>query len=219
MPPSIIALAVVILAALVVPPPAWSQVEHRLGVTGSLEFAHTTADDGFLGSGAGWSAGLDVRLTPTTSVAVDAGAERHVREFRFGTAVTLPDGSLVPHFLRSRSDGTAMFLMTRLVHAFGRAAVRPVIWAGVGVMRAPGTRHRITNESPLPPGTSLPPGFVADDRGPAVTAGVSEGGGGLEIAWRAGWTVTPYAALRLAGTGNVGPKYILRTGLGAVWRW
>lgn len=201
------------------PSAADAQPRHRLGVSGAVEFAHTTADDSFLGAGLGWSTGLDLRLTPSTNFGLDVGAERQVRDFRFAIPVTLPDGSFSTYFVGSRSEGTALFFTARLSHAFGRASVRPVIWGGAGLMHYLGGRYRVTDQPTLPPGATLPADFVNTDRGPAVTAGVTEGGAGLEVALHGRFAVTPYGSLRLASSGNAGPKYIIRTGVSVVARW
>ncbi len=192
--------------------PAQAQDRSRVGFFGGLEFAHITEDEGLLGTGPGVRGGLTIRLSPSTMVEFEIGAERHIRNFVFYGSPTVPTFAPVPYEVRW--SGTAGFGVARLTHAFGRRAVRPIAWGGAGVMHQAGTRHEITDDGGLP--------FPDAERrsvSPAVTAFVLDGGGGVDVAVGREWRVRPYAGMRLAFTGGYGPRYILRTGADIGWRW
>jgi hypothetical protein len=65
----------------------------------------------------------------------------------------------------------------------------------------------------VPPGFVLQPGYLETHRGTSVSALALDGGLGLEIRASRRLSVAPFAGVRLAKTGNFGPKYIVRTGI------
>lgn len=192
----------------------------RVRLTGALEFVHTTADDGGLGRGAGWSGGLEFALTPSTSVGFDAGAERYGRDSRFGVGLTVPGRPVEPYFYDSSSRGTAVYVMARIAHAFTSGSVRPMIFGGVGLMHDGGSTTRLT---PAPgqviPDSGQVPQFAAEQHGEAVSALASEGGAGFNVRVNTGLSIDPYIGFRFVRTGNAGPKYVVRSGAAVAVRW
>ena len=65
----------------------------------------------------------------------------------------------------------------------------------------------------VPPGIVLQPGYLETHPGTSVSALAVDGGFGVDVRASRQLTVTPFAGLRLAMTGNFGPKYIVRTGI------
>lgn len=211
---------------------AGAQPANRLGLGGGIEYANITEDDGFLGDGLGWTANVEWRWTRNTAVEFELSRERHVREGRAGTVFAQSDGSLVPYSFTWRWEGTATFLFGTVTRTFGAWRVRPLLFGGGGLMRHPGTMSITTDFSPsgepfaLPPDVPAPEAEAAPDpgarlyhRGRGATAAAIEGGGGLAVRAGERLVVRPYAALRLATTGNYGPKYIIRSGLRVMVLW
>jgi hypothetical protein len=190
-----------------------------LGLGSGIDYAHITEDDAFLGDGLGWTARVEWRLTRNTALEFELSRERHLREGEAGTGFLQPDGSFVPYFFRWRWEGTATFLMGTVTRAFGDSRVRPMIWGGGGLLHHPGTVYSTTGLSQLPPETELPPGFEESRQGRGVTAAAIEGGAGAGVRTGDYLVVRPYAALRLANTGNYGPKYIIRSGVRVMVHW
>ena len=73
------AVIVASLGLLLLASPLSAQTVGRLSIVGTIEYARITEDDGFLGAGAGAAGGVQLQLTDGTSVALEMGAERHVR--------------------------------------------------------------------------------------------------------------------------------------------
>jgi hypothetical protein len=122
--------------------------------------------------------------------------------------------------------------MGTVTRAFGDSRVRPMIWGGGGLLRHPGTMSSATDFSPagepfiLPPWLPAPEAELAPDfgarlqsRGPGVTAAAIESGVGAAVSATDHLVVRPYATLRLANTGNYGPKYIIRSGVRVMVHW
>jgi hypothetical protein len=212
-PPLVIGLLTAVAVGLIGPAPAGAQPASRWFAAGAVELARTTEDDGFLGSGPGWSAGLGLRLTSKTSVTIEVGGERHVRNLRHGFTVTDATGRLHTLFADTRWDGTGSFAIGAVSRTLGRGRARPVVWGGGGWLWHGGTRYIVVRRDELPPGAE-PPGWIYQDTtGRAVNAPVVEGGGGVEFEAGARLAVRPYASLRLIGTDNEGPKYVVRYGM------
>jgi hypothetical protein len=188
-------------------------------VTGSAEYARITEDDGFLGAGPGVSGGVEFALTDATTIGVDGGMTRHIRDLGFHAIAFDADGRPVPLAYTLRWEGTARFVMLTVAHAFGTTSIRPVVWSGAGWMSHGGTSSRPLTMPQVPPGYILQddPGVARQGRG--VTAFAFEGGGGIDVEVTPRVTVRPFAALRLANTGNVGPKYIIRSGARVAVAW
>lgn len=118
--------------------------------------------------------------------------------------------------MRTRSEGTATFVIGSVARQFGSARARPVIWGGAGIMHHPGTLGTVDEVIGLPPGVVLPPSF-ADRRGPAVTALAFDGGAGLDVLTTDRLSARPYAGSRFIRTGNHGPKLEWRVGVRLSW--
>jgi hypothetical protein len=191
----------------------------RWRAAGAIEFAHITEDDGFLGSGPGGSGAVEARLTDATSVGVEVGVMRHIRDLGFHAVAFDPAGRIEAFPYTERWEGTATFVMGTLSHAFGSARARPVIWGGVGSMSHGGTSRGPRTMPQIPPGYTLQDGDAVARKGRSSSAFAMEGGAGLDVDVTERLTLRPFAGLRLVNTGNVGPKYILRAGLRLAAGW
>lgn len=189
-------------------------------VAGGLEYAHVTGDDGYLGAGPGVSGGVEFALTEAFTIGVEGGVARHRRDLDFYAIAFDADGRLLPLPYTERWEGTARFVMLTVAHAWGATSIRPVVLASAGMMSHGGTSGRPLTTPQVPPGYTLQhDGGVVTRRGRHVTAFAFEGGGGVDIDVAPRVTLRPFAALRLTGTGNVGPKYIIRSGARVVVAW
>jgi hypothetical protein len=205
------ALATLMLA--VVPPPTVSAQSRPIGVTGGLDFARMTDDESFLGSGMGLSGGIQWRLTRATALEIEAGRERHVRDLGFHAVVYDAQGRIDAVPYTQRWEGNSTFVVGSLSHAFGTGTVRPVVWGGGGVMFDDGTERGPVTPPVVPPGFTLQPGDPQSGQDPSATAFVFDGGAGIDSRVSSRVTLRPFAGVRLAGTGETGPKYILRFGV------
>jgi hypothetical protein len=192
-------------------------------VAATVEYASITEDDGFLGAGMGVAAGLGFRLTPATSVEVEVGVERNVRDLAFHAVAFDAQGHPAGFPFTERWEGTATFLLGSLSRTFGRSRAAPVVWGGGGLMHHGGTTRRPLTQPEIPPGFTLQAedaaALAASRRGRATNALVADGGAGVEIRVSDRVTIRPFAALRLANTENVGPKYIIRGGARMAYQW
>jgi hypothetical protein len=196
---------IIILLSLAVSASAQSTIG-RWGAFAGVEVAHSTEDEGFLGAGPGVYGGVSYRLARNTSLAMEIGTERHVRDFRFLTAVP---GQIQPVPFDVRWAGSAVFLVANVQHGFGATRARPFVFGGGGLMHDAGTTRRIVDRSEVPASVTLPPHFDS----PSATVSVIDGGGGVEIRIRDRLRLEPFAGIRLASSGETGPKYIVRYGL------
>jgi len=192
---------------------AWAQPPGRLTVTGTIEHARITDDDSFLGSGFGGGGGIQWRLTDATAIELEIGREHHRRDF--GSFAVAFDAQGRPQALpyTRRWEGTATFVIASVSHAFGSGPVRPVLWGGGGVMSHGGTRRGPIVAPQVPPGLVLQPGDFDSIDGAASRALAADGGLGVDVRIAPRISMRPFAGLRLVGTENVGPKYIVRTGV------
>jgi hypothetical protein len=188
-------------------------------VAGALEYARITEDEGFLGAGPGVSGGVEFALTEATTLGVDGGATRHIRDLDFHAVAFDAEGRPVPLPYTERWEGTAGFVMITVAHAFGATPIRPVVWGGAGLMSHGGTSSRQLTTPQVPPGYILQDDDGFTRQGRRVTAFAFEGGGGMDVEVTPRVTVRPFAALRLANTANVGPKYIIRSGARVAVAW
>jgi hypothetical protein len=202
--------AALVLLAL---PAASVAQDGRWRVAGSVEYAHITEDDGFLGAGPGGSGTVELRLTGATSVGVEVGAMRHVRDLGFHAIAFDANGRIEAFPYTERWEGTATFVMATVSHAFGSARARPVVWGGVGLMSHSGTSSGPLTMPEIPAGYTVQEGDVVARTGRSSSALAMDGGGGVDIDVADRVSVRPFAGLRLVNTGNFGPKYIIRAGV------
>jgi len=214
---SVLALACV--ASLAVTHTVLAQPSGRLSATGTIEYARITEDDGYLGAGFGGAGGLQFRLTDATSVELEVGRERHVRDLGFSAVAYDAQGRPEPFPFTERWEGTATFVLGLVSHTFGSARVRPVVWGGGGLMAHGGTSRGPLTFPQVRPGFTLQPGSLDSRTGRSSTALVVDGGIGADVRLTDRLTVRPFGGLRLANTGNVGPKYIVRSGARIAYRW
>jgi hypothetical protein len=200
-----------------------AQPAGRVSVTGAVEYASITEDDGFLGAGIGGAAGMAIHLTDATSLELEAGWERHARDLGFYAVAFDAQGRPEAFPFTERQKGMATFVLGLVSHSFGSRIVRPVVWSGGGLMHYGGTTAEALTRPAIPPGFTLPSGdaerLAGTRRGPGVNALVFDAGAGAKIRVTDGITATPFAGLRLAGAGNAGPKYIVRMGARLAYRW
>jgi hypothetical protein len=192
--------------------PVSAQTVGRLSIVGTIEYARITEDDGFLGAGAGVAGGVQLQLTDRTSLAVEVGTERHGRDLDLFAVAFDGQGRPVPLPLKVRWEGTAVFVVGSVAYAFGTARVRPVVSGGIGMMFHGGTERGPVAPPQVPPGHTLQPEDVETRRGRDVNALTLEGSFGADMRLTRRVVLRPFVGLRLANTGNVGPKYIIRAG-------
>jgi hypothetical protein len=190
-----------------------AQESRRLAVAGAVEYARITDDESFLGSGLGAAGTLGWRFTDATSLEVEVGRTRHVRDLHLFAVVHDAQGRFEPIPYTQRWQGTATFYLASIAHTFGTGSVRPVVWGGGGLMTHGGTLRGPVVAPQVPAGFTLQPGEGVTTRGQSSQALAVDGGVGVEIQVTPRVTVRPFAGLRLANTGNFGPKYLVRTGV------
>ena len=206
-------IAAALIALALIPRAAHAQTGGRLAVAGTLDYTRITEDDGFLGSGVGGAGTLGFRLTDATAVEVEVGRTRHVRDLGLFAVVRDAQGRTDAIPYTQRWKGTATFVIGSIAHTFGSGSVRPVLWGGGGLMTHGGTLRGPKAALQVPPGFSLQPGDGETRRGASSHALTLDGGIGVEVRVAPRVTVRPFAGLRLANTENVGPKYVVRTGV------
>lgn len=214
---------VVMYAAVVIicrPPQALSaQSDGSLSVVGTVEHTRITEDDGFLGDGFGGAFGVEFHLTAATSLEVEFGQQRHVRNLDLFAVAHDPQGRLMPLPYTEQWKGTATFILGLVSHAFGSARARPVVWGGVGLMSHGGTLRWPLVMPKVPSGFELQAFDAQTRRGRVSRAFAMDGGAGVDAGLTRRLTLRPFVGLRLASTGNFGPKYIVRTGARIGVRW
>lgn len=191
----------------------------RLSAVGTVEYARITEDDGYLGAGVGGAGGLQFHLTDATSVEVEIGLERHVRDLGFFALARDAQNRIQPVPYTEQWTGTATYVLGLVSHTFGSARARPVIWGGGGLMSHGGTSRGPLTLPEVPPGFTLEPIDTEVRRGRSSKAFAMDGGGGVDIRLAGPVTIRPFAGLRLVNTGNFGPKYVIRTGARIAVRW
>jgi hypothetical protein len=192
---------------------AWAQPAGRLTVTGTIEHARITDDESFLGSGLGGGGGVQWRLTDATAIELEIGREHHRRDFETFAVALDAQGRPQPLPYTRRWEGTATFVIASVSHTFGSGPVRPVMWGGGGFMSHGGTRRGPVVAPQVPPGLVLQPGDFDSSDGAGSQALAADGGLGVEVRIAPRISVRPFAGLRLVGTENFGPKYIVRAGV------
>ena len=202
-----------VLAIALIPEAGDAQTPWRWAVAGTLDYARITDDESFLGSGLGGAATLGWRLTGATGLEVEVGRTRHVRNLGFYAVAHDARGrpEAIPY--TQRWQGTATFAIAAITHSFGAGAVRPVVWGGGGLMTHGGTVRGPVVLPQVPAGFTLQPGEAETRRGSSSRALALDGGFGVDVRVAPRVTLRPFAGLRLANTGNVGPKYVVRTGI------
>lgn len=205
-------IAAAVTLALV-PRPALAQSSGRLLAAGTIEYGRITDDESFLGSGIGASGTVGWRLTEATSLEVEAGRTRHRRDLGLFAVVRDAQGRIEAIPYTQRWEGTATFLVASVAHTFGSGHVRPVVWGGGGVMTHGGTVRGPVAMVQVPPGYALQPGDADTRRGSKSNGLVADGGFGVDVRVAPRVTLRPFAGLRLTNTDNVGPKYVVRTGI------
>jgi hypothetical protein len=191
----------------------------RWRVAGAVEYAHITEDDGFLGAGPGASGSLEFALTDATTIGVEGGLMRHIRDLDLHAVAFDPNGRIEALPYIERWEGTAAFVIGTVSHAFGSARARPVVWGGVGIMSHGGTSRGPRTLPQIPPGYTLQAGDAVERQGRSSRARAMDGGAGVDIAVTERMVIRPFAGFRLVNTGNVGPKYIIRTGARVSMSW
>lgn len=205
------AAAAALIAA--VPAVASAQPAGRFSVAGTVDYARITDDESFLGSGIGVAGTAGWRFTDATSLEVEIGRMRHVRDLDLFAVVHDARGNVdaIPYTQRWR--GTATFAIASVAHTFGSGSIRPVVWGGGGWMTHGGTVRGPVALPQIPPGFTLQPGDADTTRGASSHALTIDGGVGVDIRVAPRVTLRPFAGLRLANTGNFGPKYVMRSGV------
>ena len=206
-------IAAAIAAVTLVPGVGYAQSAGRFSVGAALEYARITEDDGYLGAGFGGAGHVGWWMTDATALEIEAGRTRHVRDLGLFAVARDAQGRLEAVPFTERWEGTATFVVASVAHTFGAGPVRPVLWGGGGVMRHGGTTRGPLVAPQAPPGFSLQPGDGETRRGASSSGLVVDGGFGFDLHVAPRLTLRPFAGLRLVNTGNVGPKYIVRSGV------
>ena len=192
---------------------ARAQGPGRIGVGGTIDYARMTDDESLLGDGFGGAASVRWRFTEATALELEVGRTRHRRDFDTFAVAQDAQGRIQPIAYTRRWEGTATFVIASVAHTFGSGSVRPVLWGGGGLMFDGGTRRGPVVAPQPPPGFSLEPLGFATEQGASSKALVADGGAGVEVRVASRVTVRPFAGLRLTSAEQVGPKYIVRTGV------
>jgi hypothetical protein len=206
------------LVLLAVPAPAFAQSRPGPSIVGEVEYARITEDDGYLGAGFGGGGGVRFHLTDATSVGVDISRTHHVRDLGFYATAYDAAGRLEAFPFTERWEGNATWLLGTISHAFGSGRVRPLVWGGGGMMWHDGTSSGPLTMPQIPAGFTVQPGTLDSHSGQSVSAFAADGGVGVEVRLSDRMAIAPFAGLRLANTGNFGPKYIVRGGARIVFR-
>ena len=202
-----------LLVGMAMPGVARAQSTGRLSAAGTIEYARITDDESLLGAGIGGAGGVAWRLTDATALEIEAGRTRHVRDFHRVAVAVDGQGGFQQVPLVQRWEGAGTFVIASVAHAFGSGRARPVLWGGGGVMSHGGTRRGPVALPQVPPGFALQPLDTETIEGESSRALVADGGAGLEVRLAPRVSVRPFVGVRFANTGNVGPKYVIRTGV------
>lgn len=197
----------------VMPAMAGAQPTGRIGLAGTIDYARMTDDESLLGSGIGAAGSVRWRITGATGLEVEVGRTRHVRDLNLFAVAHDAQGRFEPVPYTARWEGTATFLVASVAHSFGAGRARPVLWGGGGFMSHGGTRRGPVAAPQPPPGFSLQPGDAQTRQGADSKALLADGGFGIDVRVAPRITVRPFAGLRLTSAGQIGPKYIVRTGV------
>lgn len=200
------------LALLAAPAGVYAQSVTKTSFVGSVEYARITEDDGVLGSGLGGGGGIQIELTEATALGVEISRTHHVRDLGLFAVAYDAAGRPEPYPLTERWEGNATWLIGTISHAFGSARVRPLIWGGGGMMWHSGTSTGPLTTPQVRAGFTLQPGTLDRRKGQSTSALATDAGVGVEVRISRRLAIAPFAGLRLANTGNFGPKYIVRGG-------
>jgi hypothetical protein len=209
----------VFVVALATAQSAFAQPNGRVSVVGTVEYAHIPEDEGFLGAGIGAAGGLQFHLTESTSVAVEVGRQRHVRDLEFFAVAFDSAGHPQPLPYIERWEGTATFVLGLVSRTFGSGRARPAVWGGAGHMSHGGTTRGPLTQPQVPPGFTLQSGDAETRTGGSSKAFLADGGFGVDVNATDRVTVRPFVGFRLVNTGGFGPKYIIRSGARVAVRW
>lgn len=216
---TIVAACAIVPIVLATPQALLAQPNGRVSMVGAVEHARITEDDGYLGAGFGGAGGMQFHLTNATSLEIEIGRERHIRDLGLFAVAYDAQSRLQALPYTERWKGTATFVLGLVSRAFGSTRARPVIWGGGGLMSHGGTLRGPLTLPQVPPGFTLQPGDSKARRGRSSNAFAMDGGVGVDVRFTDRLTVRPFAGLRLVNTGNFGPKYIIRSGSRIAFRW
>jgi len=208
-----IGIVLIVIGVVAMSRSASAQAPGRVGVAGTIDYARMTDDESFLGGGIGGAGSVQWRFTEATGLEVEVGRTRHVRDLDLFAVAQDAQGRIQPVPYTQRWEGTATFLVASLAHTFGSGRARPVLWGGGGLMYHGGTRRGPVVAPQAPPGFSLQPLGLETHEGSSSNALVADGGVGIDVRVAQRITVRPFAGLRLTSAEQVGPKYIVRTGV------
>ena len=192
---------------------AGSAQQPGLTLGGAVDYMRLTEDESFLGAGVGASGSVGWRLTEATGIEVEVGRTRHVRDLGLFAVARDAQGRIEPLPYTERWQGTATFVTASLSHSFGSGRARPVVWGGGGLMSHGGTRRGPLAAPQVPPGLTLQAGDAQTREGAGSKGLVADGGFGVDVRIASRITLRPFAGLRLVNAGEIGPKYIVRTGI------
>jgi hypothetical protein len=206
-------MAVAVAVIGLIPTTARAQSNSRFTIGGVVDYARITDDESFLGSGVGAAGSFGWRFTDATSLEVEVGRTRHVRDLNLYAVAHDAQGRPEAFPYTQRWQGTSTFVVASVAHAFGSGSVRPVVWGGGGFMTDGGTERGPVIVPQIPAGFTLQPGDLETHRGASSHALTADGGIGVDVRVAPRVTLRPFAGVRLANTANVGPKYVVRTGV------
>ena len=209
-------LPFVVIGLVMVPSIAATQTRTRLGVFGEVEKTAIENWSGILDSrGPGWNAGLEWRFTETIAFEVEVGHVHHAKDVQDFISLK-PGGPANIYPITEHRDDSHSTLTARLSRVYGPWRVKPVIWAGGGLLHYSGLETRVTDTSKVPPGEPVSPNaLVYRGRGRAVDEVAIDAGLGMQVLVTERIGVRPYVGLRVGLQNNA----VSRGGVRMAIRW
>jgi hypothetical protein len=171
----------------------------RFEAFGDIGYARTWDDEGLLGSGAGLSGGIGIRLTDRTTVQALVSRTPYHRDIEYLTF-----------------DGRILFAGAEASFRSARRTVRPFVTAGAGVFNDSGAWVQKTIVDP-----SQPRVHTSVERDYTLAAFTVSGGLDVALSERASLRagVRLYGLLQTGEGRDLAPHTIIQPGVGVAYRW
>jgi hypothetical protein len=194
-----ISIVIVLIWLSAVPAAAQPVSDVRFEAFGDIGFARTWDDEGFLGSGAGLSGGVGVRLTERTTVQALVSRMPYYRDIEYLTF-----------------DGRVLFAGAEASFRSTRRKIRPFFTAGAGVFNDSGVWEQKTIADP-----SQPRVRTTIDREYTLAAFTTSAGLDIALTDRASLRagVRLYGLLQTGEGHDLAPHTIVQPAAGFAYRW